>query len=154
MYSPSAMRSRKSQKNPGASDHTSVTIDEVSVLTPTLQKQRPNNMLKGASSTSQYWNHGSVPVWACGKYKLKFSSTDEIAVATKQLLRIPKTSKNAAASSTDSNGQNERPITDQKGINLYTSREFFKACKEIERTSRKHREKKNSIFYQRNLREL
>lgn len=85
-------------------------------------------------------------MWTCGKYKLKFSSTDEIAVATNQLLRIPKTSKNAAASSTDSNGQNERPITDQKGINLYTSREFFKACKEIEQTSRKHREKKLNIL--------
>lgn len=57
MYSPSAMRSRKSQKNPGASDHTSVTIDKISALIPTLervQKQLPNNMLKGASSTSQY----------------------------------------------------------------------------------------------------
>lgn len=85
-------------------------------------------------------------MWTCGKHKLKFSSTDEIAVATKQLLRIPKTSKNEAASSTDSNGQNELPITDQKGINLYTAREFFKAFKEIERTSRKHREKKLNIL--------
>ena len=34
----SAMRSGNSQKSPGASDHTSVTIDEISMLTPTLER--------------------------------------------------------------------------------------------------------------------
>lgn len=69
MYSPSAMRSRKSQKNPGASDHTSVTIDEVSALTPTLERATETETQQHAKRGLKHltilkpWQCSSVDLW-------------------------------------------------------------------------------------------
>ena len=69
MYSSSAMRSRKSQKNPGASDHTSVTIDEVSVLNPTLGRATETATQQHAKRGLKHFT--ILKQWQCSSVDLR-----------------------------------------------------------------------------------